>query len=179
MGQEQYDKSIQTGKLQLSAWRVIPFYFLVVLLFFIPVMFLALEIFDNSKNYVRPPIWAISIPAVLGALLYKYQQIGLKFEVIETALTKNAVFSLIEKLADEQKWLIVFRSDKVFVAKIDAGNPWRKSKLITILLDKNRVLINSIYDPDTNKSGIDPLGTNKALVGSLIAEIEGAAPKAG
>jgi len=173
MTREQYDLSIKTGKLQLSVWGKIQYYFLVVFLFFISVLCVCGLLFDKSKNFIKPPISFVIIPAILGILVYLIQKPGLKFQVIETNLSKKDILLLIKKLCDEQKWSIVSQEDDVLVANSDfVAGAGDKIKKITFLLDRNKVFVNSIADPDLNKSGIDLLGNNREIIKTVIDRLQ-------
>jgi hypothetical protein len=168
MTREQYDKSIKTGELQLSGWGKISYYFVAFLLFFVSLISLAALLFDKSKNFVKPPVGFIIVPAILGSLVYLYQKRGLKFHVIETKLSQKEVSVLVKKLCDEQKWSMAFEDGDALIAKTDVNNPWRKSKKITTLFDRNKLFVNSIYDPDLNKSGLDLFGNNSEVIKIII-----------
>jgi len=172
MTREQYELSIETAELQLSVWGKISYYFLVLLLFFVSIIFLAALLFVKSKNFDKPPVSFIIVPAILGGLLYLFQKNGLKFQVIETNLSKKDISVLIKKMCDEQKWSMAFEDSDVLIANTDVGNPWRKSKKITILFDRNKVFVNSVYDPDTNKSSADLVGSNKQTIATIINYIQ-------
>jgi len=171
MTREQYDLSIKTGRLQLSVWGKIRYYFLVVFLFFISLLCVCGLLFDKSKNFIKPPISFVIIPAILGILVYLIQKPGLKFQVIQTNLSKKDILLLIKKLCDEQKWSIVSQEDEVVVANSEYSFGY-KTKKITILFDWNNVFINSIYDPAFNKSGIDLFGNNREAIKIIIDRLQ-------
>jgi len=172
---EQYDQSIKTGELQLSVWGKIKYYFLAVFLFFASLLCLCGLLFDHSKNFVKLPVGFIIIPAILGVLVYIIQKPGLKFQVIETNLSKKEILLLIKKLCDEQKWSLVSQEDDVLVANSDFS-AWQKTKKITILFDRNKVFVNSIYDPNFNKSGIDLFGNNREVIKIVIDRLKSTQP---
>jgi hypothetical protein len=172
MTQEEYYKSIETGKLQLNGWGKISYYFLVFFLFFIPLVLLSLDLFDHSSNFVAPPILAIIIPTILGFLLYWNQQIGLKFQIVETKLTRDELSRLTKKIGEELDCLVISSEGNEFVAKTNNGRSYlTKCKQITVLFDGNRVLINSVYDL-SSKSSTDLFGQNKRLVMSIVEAIK-------
>jgi len=171
MTTEQYDLAIRTGKLPLSVWGKIKYYFLVVFLFFISLLCLWGLLFENSKNFDKPPVSFVIIPAILGILVYIIQKPGLKFQVIETNLSKKDILLLIKKVCDEQKWSIVSQESDVLVANSDY-RAWDKTKKITILFDRNKVFVNSIYEPDLNKAGIDLFGNNRKIIKIIIDRLQ-------
>ena len=170
---EQYDQSIKTAQLQLSVWGKIQYYFLVVFLFFVSLLCLCGLLFDHSKYFDKPPVSFIIIPAILGILVYIIQKPGLKFQVIETNLSKKDILLLIKKLCDEQKWSIVSQEDDVLVVNSDfVAGAGDKIKKITFLFDRNKVFVNSIADPDLNKSGIDLFGNNREIIKIIIDRLQ-------
>ncbi|HEY2581483.1 MAG TPA: hypothetical protein VGI43_06735 [Mucilaginibacter sp.] len=172
MTQEEYNRSIETGKLQLNAWGKLSYFFLAGFLFFIAIALSSIYVFANSANPDMSLIWVSIILGILGLLLYRYQQIGLKFQIAETRLTRDELFKFIKKIEEELECLIIFSEGNIFVAKTNNGySLWTKCKQITILFDRNRVLINSIYDP-VGKSGVDLFGQNKQLVMDIINGIK-------
>ena len=167
---EQYNKSIETGELQLTSWDKFKYYFLPVLLFFASVVFLT-GLFDGSKSNDKPSIAFIIVPAIVGSLFYMIQKSALKFQVVESNLSKNDLLLLMKNLSDEQKWSIVSQEGDVFIANSDfsAG---RKTKKITVLFDGSKVFLNCIIDPDIEKSAPDLLGNNRETIKIIIDRLQ-------
>jgi len=172
MTQEQYNKSIATGELQLSAWGKFSYFWVVGFLFFIPLTCLAFDIFDNSANFVGTPIWFIIIPTILGILLYWLQKNQLKFKIVKTRLGRYEFSKLTRQISEQFKLTILFEDGDIFVAEttpeLFSGV---EAKQITILLNKDVIMISSIFEL-TRKSSVDIMGSNKKAVNTLIDKIE-------
>jgi hypothetical protein len=172
MTQEQYNKSIATEELQLSAWGKFSYFWVVGFLFFIPITCLSFDIFDKSTNFVSPPIWFIIIPTIFGILLYWLQKSQLKFKIVKTRLGRYEFSKLTRQISEEFKLTILFEEVDIFVAETTpeffSGT---EAKQITILLNKDVIMISSIF-AFTRKSSVDITGSNKKAVNTLIDRIE-------
>jgi hypothetical protein len=87
-------------------------------------------------------------------------------------LTREELDSVVEKVANELKWIPYVMDKKVIIAKTHPSffsGSWGEQ--ITILFDKNRVLVNSICDPD-KRSSVVSMGRNKQNMSRLIEEIK-------
>lgn len=172
MTQKQYDKSIATGELQLNAWGKFSYFWVVGFLFFIPIMCAAFDLFDKSRNFVSPPIWFIIIPTILGILLYWLQKSQLKFKIVKTRLGRYEFSKLTRQISEEFKLTILFKDGDIFVAETTPelfSGIWAKQ--ITILLNKDVIMISSIFEL-TRKSSVDIIGSNKKAVNTLIDKVE-------
>ena len=111
------------------------------------------------------------IPAILGILFYRLQKRRLKFKSIDTKLTRDELGPIIEKVAKELEWTPFVNNKKIIIAKTHPSffsGSWGEQ--ITILFDKNRILVNSICDPD-KRSSVVSMGRNKKNMNRLIKEI--------
>jgi hypothetical protein len=129
----------------------------------------------HSYSRVRTPqeMLNVSIPFTLVAILfYVVQYYRLRFTVIDTNLARERLYEIISRTADELEWISEINSKDLFVFKT---NPkwWSGSwgEQITILLDKDRIMINSICDPDKRASVIS-IGRNNKNVTKLIENIK-------
>lgn len=111
------------------------------------------------------------VPIILGTFFYKLQRSRLKFTVIPTDRTRAEFDDVIAEVAAKHKWTLVTSNDRIVVAK--TGFSWAGSwgEQITILFDKDRILINSICDPD-KRSSVTSFGRNKKNVRALKEEID-------
>ena len=175
MTNEQIKYSINTGEMKLGNWDKFTHYGIVYSLFIIPVMLIFFYFKDCFQGTARPirevEIWFIIIPSILGVLFYRLQKSRLKFKSIETKLTRDELGLIIEKVANELEWTPYVNNKKIIIAKTHPSffsGSWGEQ--ITILFDKNRVLINSICDPD-KRSSVVSMGRNKKNMKRLIVEI--------
>ena len=176
MTNEQIKYSIETGEIKLGHWKKFTHYGIVGFLFFIPAMFIFFHLQDYFQGTPRPfregEIWFMIIPSILGILFYRLQRNRLKFQSIETNLTRKEFDPIIEKVANELEWTPYAINKKIIIAKTNPSffsGSWGEQ--ITILFDKNRILINSICDPD-KQSSVVSMGRNKQNINRLIDEIK-------
>ena len=175
MTNEQIKYSIETGEMKLGNWDKFTHYEIVGFLFIIPALFIFFHLKDYFQGTSRPfregEIWFMIIPSILGLLFYILQKSRLKFKSIDTKLTRDELELIIEKLANELEWTPYVKNKKVIIAKTHPSffsGSWGEQ--ITILFDKNRILVNSICDPD-KRSSIVSMGRNKKNMDRLTEEI--------
>ena len=168
----------KSGKLKLTFWENTSHYLIVVFLF-IPLILSIYGFFEYyiTKTYtgVRTPfeMFNVSYPfAFLGLLFYFIQNNRLKFKVIQTNLSKEKLLEIIKETGNELEWRTEKKTNDYF---INVTNPkWSSGswgERITIIIDNNRILINSICDPD-KKSSVISAGRNKKNVNTLIQNIK-------
>lgn len=167
---------LEKRKLKLSSLEMFSHYGIVGLCFIIPLTFS----FFYLKNYFLDipkqikPEW-ILIPimfTIIGCLFFYSQNKKLKFKEVTTNLNKPELNKIIEDVSEDLKWNIHFSNSKAIVVKTDPdflSGSWGEQ--ITILFDNQKVLINSICDPEGESSFIS-LGRNKKNENKLIEEIK-------
>jgi hypothetical protein len=176
MTNEQIKYSIETGEMKLGNWDKFTHYRIVISLFMIPAFFIFFQLKDYYQGTSIPflregGIWFMIIPSILGLLFYRLQKGRLKFKSINTKLTRDELEIIIEKLANELEWTPCVKNEKVIIAKTHPSffsGSWGEQ--ITILFDKNRILVNSICDPD-KRSSVVSMGRNKKNMDILTGEI--------
>lgn len=176
MTNEQIQYSIETGELKLGNWDKFTHYGIVGFLFIIPAMIIFFHTKDYFLGISRPfrevEIWFMIIPSILGLLFYRLQKNRLKFKHIETKLTREEIDPIIEKVVNELEWTPYLINEKIIIAKTHPSffsGSWGEQ--VTILFDKNRILVNSICDPD-KPSSVVSFGRNKKNMDRLIEEIK-------
>jgi hypothetical protein len=176
MNEEIYHKSLQTNELQLSHGNKLSHYGIVVFSLFVsslsPIIHLIKYIQGEGSSFISGEIWIIIIPFILCILFYWLQKSRLKFEIVDTRLTHAALISLIEVVSEKLEWQKVSSSSEAFIAKTNPSffsGSWGEQ--ITILFDKDRILINSICDLD-KRSSLVSFGRNKRNVNTLKESIE-------
>jgi len=172
MTKEQYDKSIETGELQLGFWNKVSHFSIVLFLFFVPVLFLGIHLYEyligNSAYFAEGEIKIMIIALVVGVLFYWLQKSRLKFKKISTNLTSKELIPYIEELCKEWNWTISYHSDGIVVAKTNVSfisGSWGEQ--VTIILNNNIVLVNSICDLD-KRSSLVSMGHNRENVKAVI-----------
>lgn len=171
----QVNDSISTGELKLTKGKSFSHYTMVWILFAIPLCFIVINviyfILGKPKPLIEDEVWIYIVPPIPGVICYKIQKNRLKFEVIETDLTRTELNVIIGKVAEKLEWEFNTENENVIVAttfpSLLSGS-W--GERITILFDNNRVFINSICDPDKQSSMVS-MGRNKKNVNTLVEEI--------
>ena len=176
MTDSQIKQSIKTNELILGNWEKLTHYFIVVTLLFIPLIELYLYLRDllrgTPKSFDGEITMFIIAPTILVIIFYILQRHRLQFKVIETNLTREELGKIINQVSEELGWDIIKSNNRVIQAITSPSffsGSWGEQ--ITILFDKNRVLVNSICDPN-NQSSIVSMGRNNRNVRRLINEIE-------
>ncbi len=179
MTEEQITQSLEAKELKLVGWRKYTHYSIVGFFFLIAAFVLILDLKDILSSTARglEQMWVFQlvfliVPLGLGLLYYKIQRNKLKFRIVKTNLTREELEKIIQQVSSELKWLVIAIDNKVIEAKTSPGflsGSW--GELITILFDKQTVLVNSICDPDKRASVVS-FGRNKRNTDRLIEEIE-------
>lgn len=134
--------------------------------FFIPPI---MNVFDVITYYVTKTYTGVRtldemtkwsyLPLIPAIAFYYIQKRRLKFKVINIAVNTDSFIGAALKTAKDLEWEIVERKSNLIVAK--SGFSWKSwGEHITIIKDKERVLFNSICDPD-NRPSIASWGMNK------------------
>ncbi|MBL0183887.1 MAG: hypothetical protein IPP96_17015 [Chitinophagaceae bacterium] len=178
MTEEQVEISLNTKKLKLSFWNKVTHFGIVGFLIFIPASFAFLHfkdaLNDKSKVITTKDLLIVLIPLGIALLFYILQSNRLKFQEVDTNLSKQQLKDIIEKVANQLGWFPKEVNDNYIVA-ITHPSLWSGSwgEQITILFTKNKILINSICDPG-RASSITSMGRNRKHVNKLIEEIKNA-----
>lgn len=176
MTDEQIKYSIQTERLKLSISDKFSHYGIVGFFFIMPAMgaFLYLkDYFDGTiKTLEAGKILFMIIPLILGILFYLLQRKRLNLKFIETNLNREDIDKIIENVSLKLKWHPSVSNENIIIAKTTPSffsGSWGEQ--ITILFDKNRILINSICDLE-QKSSVVSFGRNKKNVNTLLEAIK-------
>jgi hypothetical protein len=176
MTKEDFKKSIVTGELQLTKleWRkhFEPVGFMCIF----PLMFTAFFVKDyidgKTKLFPFDMFLFISIPTIMAIGIYFLQKHRLKFKTVTTSLNHKRITQIIEKVATDLEWDIYHQQNDVILADT---NPDFLSgsygEQITILLDGNKVYINSICDL-RKRIAVISMGRNRQNINTLIYEIQ-------
>jgi uncharacterized membrane protein len=96
---------------------------------------------------------------VLALIFYYLQTKRLKFKVINIHVGEDKFKEAAQKTAKELNWKLIEKTGDIIIAK--SGFSWKSwGELITIIRDNERILINSICDPDKSPS-IASYGMNR------------------
>jgi hypothetical protein len=165
MTEYQIQKMKDTESLVLTKGQTFWHYTIVFFLLIMPV----LTTVDVFKYYVthtysgaRPIeelittgyIWVL--PAIV---FYFIQRRRLRFKTINVSIDQDGFKAAVDQTAKRLKWKIENETTDIVVAK--SGFSWRSwGEQITIILCRDKVLFNSICDPD-NRPSVASFGMNK------------------
>lgn len=177
MTDEKIEKSLAKGELHLDFWSGLTHYGLVVFFLLIPLV-LDFTLLKNTWQgqvaslSVKENFFEMFVPVVLALLAYKFQRRKLKLTPVKTKIQRPDFTRLIEKIAVQEHWTPHFANEKVLIAKSHPGfvsGSWGEQ--ITVFFEKERILINSICDPDKQASVVS-FGRNRKNVRLLIEAIK-------
>ena len=175
MTDQQRQLALQTNKLQLSFWEKTSHFGIVGFLLLIPLTFLSFHLKDalngTPVQLKTDEIPFLIVPPIIALLFYKLQVNRLKFKEIHTSLSREELYIIIEKTGKELKWYPQKINNDFIIAKTHPSffsGSWGEQ--IIILFDTNRILVNSICDPD-QKGSLVSMGRNKKNVTRLTEEI--------
>jgi len=176
MTEEEIENSIETNKLNLSTWGKITHYGIVIGLLCIPTAFLIFHIFELMNGTQKPikegEINAAIIATTLGLFSFIIQRKRLKFKSIETDLPRKELIEIIKTVSKDLEWMPYIKDQNLIVFKTHPSllfGSWGEQ--ITIIFDKNRVLVNSICDPD-QRTSVTSMGRNSKNIKRLTYEIQ-------
>jgi hypothetical protein len=176
MTEAQIKDSLERNELQLSFWGAVNHYGIVWFLCIYPVVFLLFQLIDTinrtSRTLREAELWFIVLPPFLALFFYFIQRDKLKFKSVDTSLSKPELDKIIRKVGKELGWIITTNNKNVVIAKTIPtflSGSWGEQ--ITIIIDQNRILVNSICDLN-QPSSIASFGRNKKNMKTLIRAIE-------
>ncbi|PTX62911.1 hypothetical protein C8N46_102312 [Kordia periserrulae] len=176
MTKSQIHKSILTGQLQLTRREKLKHFEPIGFVLFIPLIIIILYIKDLIMSDIKPLktglLLFILIPIVIAIGLYFLQTYRLKFKTVTTTLNYKRINQIIEKVATDLEWNIYHNKNNVILANTSPGflsGSWGEQ--ITILLDRNKVFVNSICSLNKKMSMVS-MGRNRQNMNTLIYEIE-------
>lgn len=172
MTEEQIQKTIETGYLQLKLKYKLKHYFFPIVSFtLMPVIHLILMINNPLFHHTERLVWMYLISYSVGLAVLFLQRNRLKMKVIETNLPYNEIMKRIEKLANELKFIPVFSTEKVLIARrFPVGFKTSWGEQITLIFNKNKILINSICDPEQQVSLVS-FGRNAEKINAIRNEL--------
>jgi len=176
MTELQIEDSITNEELKLSTWHKFVHYEIVFFILLIPISFLIFKAVDYFKGksfqFSVGEILFVIIIILLAGLTYNFQKKRLKLSSIETTIDQNGVMEILERIGKNDNWHLSRRSKNLIIIKTHPSllsGSWGEQ--IIMFFEKDRVLLNSICDPD-NLSSVVSMGRNKKNIKLLIKEIE-------
>ncbi len=152
------------GILQLNKVQLFWHYSIVPFLFTVPVI-TAITFYKYYVTHTYRGVRSMEeiatgyIPIIPAIIFYFIQKRRLRFKSINISVDAETLLKAAEQTAKELEWKIQTKRKDTIVAK--TGFSWRSwGELITIIREHDRILINSICDPD-NRPSITSFGMNK------------------
>jgi hypothetical protein len=178
MKKELIKKSLETGELQLTPSQKEGHYAIVIALLIPPTVFLFFLIkylITNDFDRIKPALLIMgTIGCVLGYIAYRLQRKRLRFVTVDTKLNRIQLKRVIELTGEELDWMPFYVDDQVVIARTLPGfrsGSWGEQ--ITIMFDKEKILVNSICDP-SNVSSIFSNGRNTKNIKLLVERVKAA-----
>ncbi|WP_124642924.1 hypothetical protein [Amniculibacterium aquaticum] len=175
MNKEQINIAKNLEILKLYGWRYFTHFQIFYMVLIIPIMIFLVKAFKfNNFHFSQNEFYLYFALGIVCALLYFMQKKKLKFKTIKINNSKEKILECIEKVAEKLKWYPEEITDEYIIAKTRPSffsGSWGEE--ITIVFDGNKILINSICDPD-KQSSVVSMGRNKKNVNILINEIKNA-----
>ncbi|MEJ7846481.1 MAG: hypothetical protein WKF92_00100 [Pyrinomonadaceae bacterium] len=180
MKEPEVTESIRTGKLQLDR-RAAMSHFGVIgwIVGSMAVAFLmwAIEYFPfTSEEDSVLAIWRFLffLMVLSSIVVYVFQRSRLRFTKITTPLSREQSVAIIDRLAANHSWKLTVRKKRIRVARTNSvfGSE-RPGEQITIIWDKENILVNSIRDPKSEWS-FRSVGRNKDNVDTIFRAIRNA-----
>ena len=117
------------------------------------------------------------LPLIPAVAFYYIQKRRLKFKVINIEVDADTFNNAAKETAKKLDWEIIERRQNLIVAR--SGFSWRSwGELITIVRDKERILFNSICDPDKIAS-VASWGMNRVNLDTFEQHLKAKMPKIG
>ncbi len=168
---------IKSHRISLSNYQIF-WHFSILLFLFVGPLFATWSLIEyyilNSYTGVRKPIEIIDGYLFLIPMLffYFYQKRKLKLKEFKLKVSNQTFKDAFEKTALELNWNVEINKPTFFRAHRDWN--WSDSwgELITIIKDGDRILINSICDPNAIFISVVSYGWNKRNVKTFIKNLE-------
>jgi hypothetical protein len=170
----------RTGRIKLSWWDLFTHYLIVPFLL-MPLIFVSIEwmkyLITGEYAGVRTfkEMFIFNIPfSILAIAFYFIQYNRLNFKTIRTSISNDLIQEAINTTASELEWVSFINTKNYKVYKTFPKwytGSWGEQ--ITVILDNDKVMINSICDPDKSASVVS-VGRNRKNMQRLIDKIENA-----
>lgn len=176
MTDNQVNHALKTGRLKLSPLDTFAHYAIVMCFFACPVLFVGLylrDVIQGTSKLLSSGVLVFGwVSALLGILFYWMQRRRLKFTPVHTTLPREQLDDAIETVANALEWIPYDIQPSFIIAKTHPSFVSGSfGEQITVVFDQDRILINSICDPD-KRSSIVSMGRNRRNVERLVEEVK-------
>jgi len=176
VNEEWIDIMKTTKRLKLSRWQALEHYFVVIFMLIVPFLMLIFlfEIYI-SKTYtgVRTANDFISfaLPMVVIAIVFYFiQNRRLRFREFQIKYTNQEFQQAVRRTVREYEWEIEINNEHIFRANRPSNWTGSWGEMVTIIKGKDRLLINSICDPD-KWSSVLSYGWNRRNVNTFLKNL--------
>ena len=163
-------------RLKMSKGLILSHYSIVLFLLFMPVLtiFSLIEIYV-TKTYdgVRSSteLMITGFPWIVPALIFYYwQRRKLNFKEVEVTYTDSEFKDAVSRTVNELKWEIDLNNKKIFRASRPYNFTASWGEMITIIRQPDKLLINSICDPN-KMSSVFSFGWNKKNLQTFLKNL--------
>jgi hypothetical protein len=176
MTKEWIDIMKHSRRLKLSFWQRLDHYFIVLFILFIPgfTLFSLYEIYV-SETYeglrTAEELINISWPWIIPAIAFYFiQKRRLRFKEVKIDYSEQEFQEALKRTVEEYNWQIELNDEAI----LRAYRPWNWTgswgEMITIVKDKDRLLLNSICDPN-KLSSVASYGWNKRNINTFLKNL--------
>jgi len=173
-------KMIETETLVLTKAQLF-WHYCIIGLFLIPPVMNIIAVFEYYVTHTYKGVRTVGematwsyLPLIPAVVFYYIQKRRLRFKVIDVAVDADSFIDAANEVAEQQKWQIIQKKQNLIVAR--SGFTWRSwGELITIIRDKDRILFNSICDPD-NMTSVASWGMNRLNLNTFEQHVRLKAP---
>ena len=157
----------QTKRLSLPFWQQVTHYFIVPFLLISPACFLLYGVKAHFEGREVDNYWAGVPFLILAIIFYLIQKRRLQFREVRIAYTEEDFQQALEKTVEDLQWQVVQNTSKVMRAHRPSNWTGSLGEMITIIKDKNLLLLNSIADP-TRQGSVVTYGWNRKNINTFL-----------
>ncbi len=158
-------KMIDTETLVLTKGQLFWHYCIVPFLLISPIVstidllkYYLTDSYSGTRSIGEMATWSY-LPVIPALAFYFIQKRKLKFKVIDISIDSESFLVAINQSAQQLNWQIIKKSQNLIVARSSFN--WRSwGELITVIRLKDKILFNSICDPD-NRASVASWGMNR------------------
>ena len=159
------EHQIKNGYLKLSFVEWGKHYFLSIYLTFILLLpltdlFEGVPIGEIFENYISKPVLNLVILGlIIVSTVYKRNQ--LTFKKVFISEMNKSLPKILKSLQEKMNWNIIYQDEKIIKIRRNGLYSTNQDQIITLIINPNFVLINSISDLDKARMGAASFGGNR------------------
>lgn len=167
----------ETKRLKLSRWQTLEHYFPAMFMLIAPAILLfgLFEIFvtktyDGGKS-AGELMTAATPMMIVSIVIYFIQKRRLKFFEVKTEYTIREFQEALQRTSREYEWEIEVNNKELLRARRSSHWTGAWGEVITIIKDKDRLLLNSVCDPD-KWSAVTSFGWDKRNINTFLKNLD-------